>query len=634
MIKTQNGHFIDEYGRTLILRGVNLGGSSKVPALPNGATYLKNSLCDGQKVSFVGRPFPLQEADEHFRRLNYWGFTLLRFLVTWEAVEHAGPGIYDHAYLDYLYAVVKKAGDHGLQVFIDPHQDAWSRFSGGDGAPGWTFDLLGMDYQKFDETGAAITHQARGDAYPSMVWFSNYGKLATATMFTLFFGGNDFAPRTRIEGIPVQDFLQGHFINAIKQVAERQKGLSNVVGFDTMNEPSAGYIGVKDMYKIPAENLQRGIAPTVFQGMLLGSGFSQKAWNMALFGLLKTGRHQLNPNHASLWLPGFTDIWKQNGVWDVGTTGKPHLLRPAHFHQVQGREVEFYRDYFRPFANRYAREIRSIIPDALIFVEGVPSHGELTWTGEDAPDIVYAAHWYDDLTLVSKQYKKWVGVDGLHRKIVLGSENIRQSFVNQIADYIRISKEQMGGVPTLIGEVGIPFDLNNKHAYKTGDFARQVQVMDRTMIALERNMVNFTIWNYTSDNNNAHGDQWNDEDFSIFSRDQQTGSDSIHDGGRALQAVLRPYARMIPGEPLSMSFNIQNRKFEFTFCHDPAINAPTQIFVPACQYPGGCYVHVSDGSFDLNLKGQTLTYQHTLDCPEHTMCIEPEITGSNLQTRY
>ena len=59
----------------------------------------------------------------------------LRFLVTWEAVEHDGPGIYDEAYLDYIEAIAAKAGEYGLSLFVDPHQDAWSRWTGGDGAP-------------------------------------------------------------------------------------------------------------------------------------------------------------------------------------------------------------------------------------------------------------------------------------------------------------------------------------------------------------------------------------------------------------------------------------------------------------------------------------------------------------------
>ena len=66
MITTSGPWFTDEHGRTLILRGVNLGGSSKVPVRPDGATYLREGFFDHRDVSFVGRPFPLEEADEHF----------------------------------------------------------------------------------------------------------------------------------------------------------------------------------------------------------------------------------------------------------------------------------------------------------------------------------------------------------------------------------------------------------------------------------------------------------------------------------------------------------------------------------------------------------------------------------------
>src|SRR4051812_36350995 len=110
--------FKDEHGRRLILRGTNLSGSTKVPVSPNGATYNRDGFYDHRAVSFVGRPFPLAEADEHFRRLRAWGMTFLRFLVTWEAVEHAGPGQYDQDYLDYLRAVIKKADEYDITVFI------------------------------------------------------------------------------------------------------------------------------------------------------------------------------------------------------------------------------------------------------------------------------------------------------------------------------------------------------------------------------------------------------------------------------------------------------------------------------------------------------------------------------------
>jgi hypothetical protein len=144
----------EEDGRTALLRGVNLGANSKVPFKPDGASWRKEGFYDYRDVSFVGRPFPLSEADEHFRRLKEWGLTFERFLVTWEALEHAGPGIYDEAYLDYIRAVLEKAAEYGISVFIDPHQDVWSRWTGGDGAPGWTLDVVGMDLSKLHAAGA------------------------------------------------------------------------------------------------------------------------------------------------------------------------------------------------------------------------------------------------------------------------------------------------------------------------------------------------------------------------------------------------------------------------------------------------------------------------------------------------
>ena len=382
MIKLEDFHFKDEVGRTLILRGVNLGGSSKVPFKPNGATWNREGFYDHRNVSFVGRPFPLEEADEHFSRLRLWGFTFLRFLVTWEAVEHAGPDLYDEDYLDYLHAVVKKAGEYGIQMFIDPHQDVWSRFSGGDGAPGWTLELAGFDLTRLHATGAAILHQEHGDPFPRMVWPTNYNKLAAGTMFTLFFGGNDFAPQLKVNGIPIQEYLQSHYINAMKQVALRLRDLPNVVGYDLLNEPSNGFIGEKDInQRAQALQMLNGDSPTMFQSMLLGSGYPQMVdvYGIGLNGIKKKNSRLVNPKGESAWLPGYEDIWKRHGVWGLDSDGQPVIHKADYFSVVNGRAVNFYEDYFKPFVNRYAREIRTVAPESIIFVEGLSTSDELTW---------------------------------------------------------------------------------------------------------------------------------------------------------------------------------------------------------------------------------------------------------------
>jgi hypothetical protein len=183
-------------------------------------------------------------------------------------------------------------------------------------------------------------------------------------------------------------------------------------------------------------------------------------------------------------------------------------------------------------------------------------------------------------------------------------------------------------VPTVIAETGIPYNMGQKSAYQDGDFSAQISAMDDTLQALEANAVSFTLWNYTADNTNQHGDLWNEEDFSIFCRDQDSGTGDIHDGGRALQAVLRPYVHKTPGKLLRMFFNINTKVFTCSFDWDADIQAPVEIFVPAFQYPHGFEVIDSQGDWYFNPQSQMLVYSPTGNEGRHYITIAPRIAES------
>ena len=50
--------------------------------------------------------------------------------MTWEGLEHSGPGLYDMEYIEYIRKVVLIANDFNISVYLDPHQDVWSRWTG------------------------------------------------------------------------------------------------------------------------------------------------------------------------------------------------------------------------------------------------------------------------------------------------------------------------------------------------------------------------------------------------------------------------------------------------------------------------------------------------------------------------
>jgi hypothetical protein len=206
--------------------------------------------------------------------------------------------------------------------------------------------------------------------------------------------------------------------------------------------------------------------------------------------------------------------------------------------------------------------------------------------------------------------------------VVFGPRRAGRFRQEQIARLIQDSLA-MGNRPTLIGETGIPFNLRGQRAYERGDFKRQAQALDATMHALEANLASFTLWNYTPDNTNAHGDLWNGEDFSLFSRDQQVGNGSVHDGGRALEAAVRPYAAKVAGIPLRMAFDLRRRHFEFDFRVDPRIEAPTEIFVPEVQYPAGYVVQVTAGAYEMDPARRCLRYYADATPSLHTVRIDP-----------
>ena len=160
-ITTKGKKFFDENGRELLLRGVNVSGISKYPSLKDG--------------SFVNRPFPLEEAKEHLDRIRDLGMNHIRFLTTWEALEGKGPSLFDEEYIAYVADFCRLAGERGIYVVIDMHQDLFSRYLLGSGAPRWALEAAGLDLKRLFEADALVDPhllEKHNPEYLHLAWLS------------------------------------------------------------------------------------------------------------------------------------------------------------------------------------------------------------------------------------------------------------------------------------------------------------------------------------------------------------------------------------------------------------------------------------------------------------------------------
>lgn len=487
-------------------------------------------------------------------------------------------GIYDEEFIDYTIRALRKCKQYGFKIYMDPHQDVWSRFTGGDGAPYWTLQACGINPRHITATQAAILHNEYPDpsnpdpaTLPAMIWGTNYARAASQTLFTLFFAGRDFAPKCIIDGVNIQDYLQSHYIAAVSRLAMRLReagGLLDecVLGWDSLNEPFEGLCGLEDITVVPKhQQLKKGSNPTPLQSMRLAMGQIQTCeyWDFGSFGPKRNGSVTIDPDGVRLWVdpeladedengvsarwgwkrdPGWklgTCIWALHGVWDPesGTCLRPDYF--AHPSADPTREVVFLADYWRPHWRLYTESLRKIHPEHIPFIQPTVFAQPPPLDDDDLEGrCCFSTHYYDGLTLMTRHWN-WFNADALGvlrgkyaspvLAVKVGEKAIRASIRDQLGVLKNDCLTILGAYPTMLGEIGTPMDMDHKYSYGMspeagpkgkGDYSRQTKALDASLQAADGvNALNYTIWTYAPDSSHVWGEGWNLEDLSLWSAD-------------------------------------------------------------------------------------------------------------------
>lgn len=522
-----------------------------------------------------------------------------------------------------------------------------------------------MEPRNFTKTNAAIIHAEWPDpaspdplSLPDMIWATGYQRLAAQTLTTLFFCGRDYAPKCVIDGVNIQDYLQQHYLKAVSHLANKLAAFeggslldSCIIGWDSINEPNHGYVGLEDLSKLSPDDLLRvGPMPTAFEAMQLGMGQAVQVekYKFTSSGPAKDGSTIIDPNGAKAWLsadreaaaaskygwkrdPGWKAgvcIWAQHGLWD---TESSTLRKPRYFAaQKKGPDALFSNNYWKEHWRAYARTIRAAHPEAIHFIH--PPVFQVPPTLSDLPEIqnraAFSTHFYDGVTLVTKHWN-WFNFDAIGvlrgqyrfqwQGVKIGTKAIRNVMQSQIGILRQDGLDALGNFPAFMGEIGVPFDLDQRKSYQTGDYSEQTKALDASLNGCDGpNGFNVTLWNYCKDNSHLRGDQWVGEDLSVWSADDLkpagmrnqslssvvSGSDTsdfkvtppssplnstgVNNGARGLLAFVRPHPTAIVGILKHISFDIHSTLFELhvelppKFVSDDSL--PTEVYLPHVHY--------------------------------------------------
>lgn len=678
-LRTDRTYLRDGHGRYVFFHGVNLSGSTKNPAAvsPQGVP------------TYVGKPFPLEKAREELAKIRSLGFNSLRLLVIWEGIEPLRRGEYDHEYLAYIREVVKLAGEQGLYVLLDMHQDMFSRHLsvkynehppqyGGPGSFQSTLLALVQPY----------TDSVRGDGAPR---WAVEACLPEKKMSSPSWG----YPR-------ILGGLDGDTLAAVASLYSKITGGDGTVG------PDSEWLGYF-LINLPgrfAVNETSDLLPFTFWGIAMTLSLDEArcyacllAGDAAFPGLVKDGmsiKDYLQEAYANAWvkvveqvkdLPnviGYDIMNEPSGnflvltaaagmiragaiegaraaligllgeetggeVYDVlvglrllPPDASPETLKLWGLDQLDLMGIAqlnngFDQNHLRPFLGRVGRAILEVDPKAVIYFEGSKS---LSWMlGSPAGGL--GGQWeipmtrpdgVEQIVFAPHWYPDIYPFPGFNQSPrSMAVEEVRhRDYQPKLEAAREPAAYSLGNPPVVFGEFGTYFNFNGIQRSIAEGYAPSAHILDNYYEAFERMFQSRMLWCYSPENSYEYGDGWNKEDFSVV---DPAGKP------RAQLAWNRPYAAALPGKPISTHFysdyhyfdpekGTQNpvREFEVRYASKETA-APAEIVVPPVQYPDGFYVWVSDGRCYYDPRTQTLYHFPSRDEPgvEHWVRLRPPL---------
>ncbi|CAL8464543.1 g4078 [Coccomyxa elongata] len=279
-ITTRGTQFVDDVGRVVVLRGLNLPINAKMPDF--------EPLKDPSHMS-------------RLQTLPLYGTSIARVLFTWEAFEPE-RGVYNLDYLNYYLKLVQTLYDQGILTMVDMHQDFYSRWLNlgcGEGFPRWAI-LVDPILQKNPWNG------------PTCVAWILQGPFDVASKLNwkLFYAG--------------ENGVRDRFLDMWEYLAKTFADNPGVIGYDILNEPYGDEeTEIGPLYEDAAKRIRKYdkkailfIEPQIYKGAGRRTNLPQPTFDNYVVAFHYYGQTR----HPMIVLPFEQALgtWSnQTGTWDV-----------------------------------------------------------------------------------------------------------------------------------------------------------------------------------------------------------------------------------------------------------------------------------------------------------------------------
>lgn len=325
----------DELGRQRIFRGENI--CFKNPDF--SPSFIKNFL------------------NTRFNKLHKAGTNLVRLGTTWASIE-GREGVYNEEIISIFHDFVKKCEKTGVYVYLDMHQDLYSRVFYGDGMPKWAVD-------------SSIKPK-----HFMAIWAEGYFYMDSVQQGFYDFWHN-------------KNNVQDKFIKAWAHFARAFDDCENVIGYDYLNEP---YIE-RDGRRLFTTFLENIVEEMYGQRLDLLSNFENCEDKKGFIKVIKDIARVVVANGGAF------DMLERMDSYDKFANA------------VDGLEIytkEFNENFYQPFIERCDKEINK---DRLsLFEHNYFSNMGVPFEIATKENYIYSPHAYD-LFVDSPLYNKYSSND-------------------------------------------------------------------------------------------------------------------------------------------------------------------------------------------------------------------------------